>query len=59
MRAAATAGLAVLVALGPVAPAGALSCAFLAFQLPGQRFGKQELVAQPGGLAGPDVPGLS
>lgn len=45
MRAAAAAGLAVLLALGHVAPAAALSCVFLPFQRPGERFGTKELVA--------------
>jgi hypothetical protein len=45
MRALPAAGLAVLLALAHAAPAAALSCAFLPFQRPGERFGTRELVA--------------
>ena len=39
------AGLAVLLALAHATPAAALTCVFLPFQRPGERFGTMELVA--------------
>jgi hypothetical protein len=45
MRTLPAAGLAIVLALAHAAPAAALSCAFLPFQRPGERFGTRELVA--------------